>query len=451
MSAPPFFIVTLTHPTWDEALCCAKRLPPEALPELRLDRFPELEAAELVHALRRRCLVACRRKEEGGQWEGSEAARIARLLSALEARPAWLDLEWDLEIPEEFSAHRSHTRLLRSVHVPEGSFDLEERLERLPEGDAYKWVGVATRLADNARVRKPLAWAQNHGIALSAFLMGPKGLPSRCLQAVWGGAFTYAAPDDGPPAAPGQLPVSLMRGWRLHRLNSNFALCGVLGEPVLHSRSPAFHNGRFQRNWKDLIYLPLQAGSAEEAHEALEALGILGASLTAPLKETLPARLGLPSPTNTLWRRTAADPWQVANTDAEAFDRRVSGLPKGPVLVLGDGGVAATSRTCLESLGFTCIQVSRKQPMAPSAILAAAPVGIVQATSLGMAEEDPEPFPELLEAALPTLSWAVEWIYKADTRFAQWARQQELTLIDGAALFEDQAEGQSRRFIEGCG
>ena len=98
---------------------------------------------------------------------------------------------------------RTHVRLLRSVHVAPGVFDLEARLRDLPEGEAFKWVGWAGRLGDNGRLRAPLAWARDHGLALSAFLMGPKGLASRAMQSAWGGAFTYAAPDDGPAAAPG--------------------------------------------------------------------------------------------------------------------------------------------------------------------------------------------------------------------------------------------------------
>ncbi len=76
---------------------------------------------------------------------------------------------------------------------------------------------------------------------------------------------------------------------------------------------------------------------------------------------------------------------------------------------------------------------------------------MIQATSLGMRPDDPMPFPELLEAAKPTLRWAVEWIYKEDTAFAKWAREGGLSLLEGAALFEGQALAQSKAFIQGCG
>lgn len=448
----PFHLVTLTHPDWEAALACAKGLGSDALPELRLDLFPDLDPEALVDALRRRCLVTCRRASEGGRWpDGDEPGRIEALLRALRGRPAWLDLEWDLPLPAEVRAARTHVRLLRSVHVLPGVFDLEARLANLPEGEAFKWVGWAGRLGDGGRLRAPLAWARDHGVALSAFLMGPKGLPSRVMQAAWGGAFTYAAPDDGPPAAPGQLPLSLLRDWRCAKLHAGHGLCGVIGEPVLHSRGPAFHNPRFQRAFKDLVYVPLACGEAAEAAEALDALGVLGLSVTAPLKQALPEALGLRGPLNTLWRRAPGEPWQGANTDAEALEGALSRLAPGPVLLLGSGGVAETSRAVLEASGRSVLQASRRRPASPAEVAALAPAGLVQATSLGMAPGDPAPFPDLLEAARPSARWAVEWIYKEDTAFAAWARDRGLLAVEGARLFDLQAQGQARRFIAGCG
>jgi 3-dehydroquinate dehydratase type I len=449
MAVPAFYVVTLTHPRWEEALAQARRLPPEALPELRLDLFPERDPRALVADLGRHCLVSCRRREEGGAWTGDEASRQRLLLEAAQGRPAWLDLEWDLPVPAELAELRGHLRLLRSAHVD--GWDLEERLEALPEGDAYKWVGRARRLGDNARVRQALGRARDRRVDLTAFLMGPKGIPSRCLQRAWGGAFTYAAPDGAPPAAPGQLPLARMLSWRCHRLHPGYGLCGVLGEPALHSRGPDFHNPRFQRAFKDLLYLPLECGDPEEAQDALESLAILGASLTAPLKESLPARLGLPGPLNTLTRRHPGEPWAGSNTDAPALAAALEALPGGPVLVLGDGGVARTSREVLESRGLKVVLASRRRPLGPREVEALAPVGVIQATRAGMDPCDLAPFPELLEASRASARWAVEWVYKEETAFAAWARENGLTLVEGASLFEAQALLQSAAFIGRCG
>ena len=97
------------------------------------------------------------------------------------------------------------------------------------------------------------------------------------------------------------------------------------------------------------------------------------------------------------------------------------------------------------------LQASRRGPATPEAVQAFAPVGVVQATALGMEADDPMPFPELLEAARPSLRWAAEWVYRRDTAFAAWAEASGLRLVEGQKLFEGQAEEQSRRFTGGCG
>jgi len=451
MAALPAYFVTLDQPAWEDALASARRLPAEAMAEIRLDLYPREEPEEMIRALGRRCLASCRRREDGGAWDGSETERLERLGQAARCRPAWVDLEWGLPVPGALAECRSHVRLLRSAHAPAGVFDLEERLRDLPDGEAFKWEGRATTLADNARVKGPLAWARDRELALSAFLAGPKGMTSRCLQFAWGGAFSFAVPDDGAPPAPGQLALGRMLQWRCHKLHPDYGLCGVLGSPVLHSLGPAFHNARFQAAFKDLLYLPLDCSSGEEALEALEALPILGASLTSPLKDQLPRLLGLESPQNTLYRRGPGQPWSVANTDAHALLEAEAGLPPGPVLVLGDGGVATTTRAVLAARGRTVLQASRTCPATPEAVAGLAPAGVVQATTVGMAAADGPPFPDLLAAAGRTARWAVEWIYKEDTAFAAWARALGLRLVPGAMLFEAQARAQSDLFIRNCG
>ena len=129
VSPLPFHIVTLTHPEWDEALACGKRLGDDALPELRLDLFPEMDPEALVDVLKRRCLVTCRRVSEGGRWpDEDEAGRLDHLVRAVKGKPIWMDLEWDLSVPPEIQVARTYVRLLRSVHVAPGTFDLVERL-----------------------------------------------------------------------------------------------------------------------------------------------------------------------------------------------------------------------------------------------------------------------------------------------------------------------------------
>ena len=51
MSPLPFHLVTLTHSEWEQALACGRRLGDDALPELRLDLFPEADETHFHNAL----------------------------------------------------------------------------------------------------------------------------------------------------------------------------------------------------------------------------------------------------------------------------------------------------------------------------------------------------------------------------------------------------------------
>ena len=66
-----------------------------------------------------------------------------------------------------------------------------------------------------------------------------------------------------------------------------FLLAGVMGWPVMHSRSPKLHNYWFERYGLAGTYVPLaiQPEGLERALRALPALGFAGCNLTIPHKE----------------------------------------------------------------------------------------------------------------------------------------------------------------------
>jgi shikimate dehydrogenase len=67
-----------------------------------------------------------------------------------------------------------------------------------------------------------------------------------------------------------------------------FLLAGVMGWPVMHSRSPKLHNYWFEKHGLAGTYVPLaiRPEGIEAALRALPALGFAGCNLTIPHKET---------------------------------------------------------------------------------------------------------------------------------------------------------------------
>lgn len=448
MKELPFYCVTLTHHDWSSALRYTHDLGDDVIPEVRLDLFPKENPSQIVRDLRGRCIVSCRRVSEGGLWpDAQETERVRFLRLAYEAHPQWMDWEWDLLMPAWWDP-AAPTSLLRSVHVPSGVMDLRDRYQQRPEGDAFKWVGVAHNLSDNASVKKTLERARAEGVSLSAFLLGPKGLPSRYLQRHWGGSFTYAAPPGQLPAVKSQPSLDHYRMMGCERMNEQTVVAGLIGEPILHSKGFQYHAEQFALEEKSIAYIPLETSDPKEARLAMESLEIQGLSITTPLKAALSDLMGLTGIANTVWKRTWGDIWRHANTDQLSFEETLTQLAPGPIVILGDGAVATVCCQSLKKLRRPFVQVSRHHPMAPKDLKILAPVGVVQATSLGMKSRDPLPFPDHLAAISGSLKWAMEWVYKETTLFEQWAKALPITLVDGQDLFQQQARLQHRLFLQ---
>ena len=68
-------------------------------------------------------------------------------------------------------------------------------------------------------------------------------------------------------------------------INAQTQLCGVLGNPVEHSLSPAIHNAAFQKLGLNYVYLAFRVEDLESAIRGIRALGnIRGFSVTIPHK-----------------------------------------------------------------------------------------------------------------------------------------------------------------------
>src|SRR5215510_953222 len=132
-----------------------------------------------------------------------------------------------------------------------------------------------------------------------------------------------------------------------------FLLAGVMGYPVMHSRSPKLHNYWLAKYGLTGTYVPLaiKAEHLRAALRALPALGFSGCNLTIPHKE---AALAIVDKVDPLARRIGAVNCVVAadgslagqNHDAFGYIESVrEAQPKwradaGPIVVIGAGGGA---------------------------------------------------------------------------------------------------------------
>ncbi len=70
-------------------------------------------------------------------------------------------------------------------------------------------------------------------------------------------------------------------------INGKTLLYGILGNPVTHSLSPAMHNAALAASEINGVYLPFPAPDIEAAVTGIRGLGVQGASVTIPHKESV--------------------------------------------------------------------------------------------------------------------------------------------------------------------
>ena len=155
-----------------------------------------------------------------------------------------------------------------------------------------------------------------------------------------------------------------------------FLLAGVMGDPVMHSRSPKLHNYWLAKYGLAGAYVPLAitAGYLRAALRALPALGFSGCNLTIPHKE---AALGLVDKVDPLARRIGAVNCVVVaadgslegqNHDAFGYIESVREAQpswradRGPIVVIGAGGGARAVLVGLIDAGAREIRLVNRTP-----------------------------------------------------------------------------------------
>ncbi|MFH1031924.1 MAG: shikimate dehydrogenase, partial [Chloroflexota bacterium] len=148
-------------------------------------------------------------------------------------------------------------------------------------------------------------------------------------------------------------------------------LCGLIGNPVEHSMSPAMHNAAFKEMGLDYLYFPFRVKKEDlgKAIEGMRALGIRGLNVTIPHKvvviefldelDGLAKKIGA---VNTIVNNDGK--LKGYNTDASGFLQPL--LEKGinprdkSVVVLGAGGASRAISFVLADKGAHLVILNRR-------------------------------------------------------------------------------------------
>jgi 3-dehydroquinate dehydratase-1 len=188
--------------------------------EIRLDVLTEPVIGPFVEGIKVPLLFTCRPEWEGGEFSGSEEERLALLGEAVSDGAAYVDIELRTEegLRQQLisDARANKVKTLISWHdfkTTASSQALQSIFqEQYRSGaDIGKIVTMPHNFQDVLRVLDLQGWAAEMAFPLCSFCMGRTGMISRVATLELGGFMSYAAPDDGPVSAPGQLTVSEMR------------------------------------------------------------------------------------------------------------------------------------------------------------------------------------------------------------------------------------------------
>jgi 3-dehydroquinate dehydratase / shikimate dehydrogenase len=441
--------------------------------EVRADLVGDLDAKRLARIFPGKLLYTLRSRAEGGAFEGSPERRKRRLL---EAAPRYdlIDLEAARDLsPEVLKAVPPEKRIV-SWHGPaagvEGLQATFERMSAVP-AHLYKLVPAAAQPGEEIPCLLLLQGLGRRDVL--AFATGPGGAWTRFVAPRLGAPVVYGSLGEV-PAAPGQLSIErLRRDYGLPELPPVEALFGIVGNPVHHSLSPRIHNAAYRALSIPAAYLPFQTDSFGEfwlevvENGALDSLGlpIRGLSVTAPFKEAALAVAGAESPLATLIGAANTLVWNQEVWEAEATDPdgvvlplrdRGIGIEGLDAAVVGAGGAGRSAAEGLAQAGARVTLVNRNPERGRSSAdrlkLPYLPLSdfdpshfdlLVNATSLGRAENDPLPFEvdRLRPGAV-----VIDLVYRMDrpTRLLEGAAARGAVAIDGREVLIDQARGQFR-------
>lgn len=462
-------VATLTTPPGDGL---EAELAEVAWLEVRADLVGDLAPEPLRARFSGKLLYTLRSRAEGGAWEGSAERRKRRLLDAAE-RYDLVDLECSRDLsPDVLKAIPPEKRVI-SWHGPAADLaGLKGTFEKMSAADAllYKMVPTATQSGEEVPPLLLLDSLKRQDVA--AFAVGPVGAWTRLVAPRLGAPVIYGAMGDV-PGAPGQITLRRLReDFGLPALPPVERIFGVVGNPVAHSLSPRLHNTAYRALGLPALYLPFHVESfgdfwLEVVEEGVfEQIGmpLRGLSVTTPHKEAALAVAAAASPraeligaANTLVSNDGV--WEAESTDPEGvvlpLQARGIRLAERRAVVVGAGGAGRAAAEGLMVAGAQVTVANRdpergqhaadllKLPFVPLDELQPSAFDIiVNATSLGRAENDPIPFS--LDGVRPG-TVVIDLVYRTEpTPLLSAAAERGLATIDGREVLVYQALGQFR-------
>lgn len=374
----PLICLTLTSRTIQENLDLIEKYRPYIdVAELRADYLDEdecLHIRKFPRLAKIPCILTIRRRIDGGEYLGGEAARtmlFARAMAFADQDEtnnfAYVDFEDDFHIPSlQDAALAFGTKIIRSFHdMKQPVYNIIEKCDAMRKTgfEIPKIAFMPTSLSDVTNLFAITKnFTQYPHIVLA---MGSLGLPSRILAERTHSYLTYTSPREtmNNTDVLGHIdPITLNEVYHFRDINSETTLYGITGWPLKKTSSPELHNTGYKNTNLNAVYIPARGTKISEVIEFADTIGMKGMSVTVPHKETVLAELADIDEevaeiraSNTIVKRD--DQWIGFNTDASGFTEAlkeflgVEKIKRRRVAIIGAGGAARAVAYAVKKLG----------------------------------------------------------------------------------------------------
>jgi 3-dehydroquinate dehydratase/shikimate dehydrogenase len=353
--------------------------------------------------------------------------------AAIEANIDFVDVEWPGNVAD-------NDRVVLSHHDYDGMADIDD-LSRRMRAKHVKIAATPHNFVDNARL---LAALGTTGTTIIG--MGARGLYSRILAPFFGSEFQFVSVNEARSAAPGQLTLAqalAIYGPNRATLRAD-KIFAIVGNPAVHSGSPAIHNDIFRERGIAAAYSISETDDFLDIAKPFargERFAPDGLSVTAPFKEDalmFAESVGADirdnareaGAANTLVRiagRIVAD-----NTDVDGFEALIKMTNARTAAVVGAGGTARAALVALRRAGIASTVFNRTTEK-----LNALPLDQLSTYRGDLVINT---LPRNVAVTLPNAGTIIEAAYGGESH----------ATFNGLDLLRAQAVRQSELFLEAC-
>jgi 3-dehydroquinate dehydratase / shikimate dehydrogenase len=239
--------------------------------EVRLDRFAKApDVGELVANKPKPVIFSCRRRQDGGEFEGSEEERLALLRQCIISKADFVEIE--LDVADQIRKFPPAKRVISYTNFQETPADIADIYAEMQtkNPDVIKLETLARTPEEAWPLVQILAKPAVPTVVVG---LGKPGVMLTVLGRKIGAPFTYAALERGMESYPGQPTVAdLEKVYHYNAIGKSTRLIGVTGFGEQEVATVAVLNGALAHLGLPARCLPMQIGSMRVFRKVIEAV-----------------------------------------------------------------------------------------------------------------------------------------------------------------------------------